>query len=163
MTIQLLNNGFTRPLTHFICLCHGSLGQRTSPYPCRRPPKAALDVRLDLFHLIMRAFPLTSDRAFASRFLQIPPRNGHPCSWLMVGACQPPIPNFHRIDDAHAGRTYKNLKPLKLQALFYFQARTTLPVGTLSATPAAQPDTLSASLNRLLHIIIVAPVDSQCL
>ncbi len=49
----------------------------------------------------------TSSRAFASSFLQIPPRGGHPCSWLMVGACQSPIPDFHRRDDAHAGRTTK--------------------------------------------------------
>ncbi|MCX6240016.1 MAG: hypothetical protein NTY07_21140, partial [Bacteroidia bacterium] len=26
-----------------------------------------------------------SGRNFAASFLQIPPRNGHPCSWLMVG------------------------------------------------------------------------------
>ncbi|EDW4537597.1 hypothetical protein YY07_004889, partial [Salmonella enterica subsp. enterica] len=36
----------------------------------------------------------TSGRAFASGFLQIPPRDGHPCLWLTVGACQPPFGTF---------------------------------------------------------------------
>ncbi len=33
----------------------------------------------------------TLARAFASSFLQIPPRDGHPCSWLTVGVRQPPF------------------------------------------------------------------------
>lgn len=36
----------------------------------------------------------TSSRAFASGFLQIPPRDGHPCPWLTVGARQPPFGTF---------------------------------------------------------------------
>lgn len=36
----------------------------------------------------------TSGRAFASGFLQIPPGDGHPCPWLTVGACQPPLVAF---------------------------------------------------------------------
>ncbi|WP_415841572.1 hypothetical protein, partial [Paenibacillus lactis] len=30
----------------------------------------------------------------ASGFLQIPPRDGHPCPWLTVGARQPPFGTF---------------------------------------------------------------------
>ncbi|WP_217622206.1 hypothetical protein, partial [Paenibacillus agri] len=30
----------------------------------------------------------------ASGFLQIPPHGGHPCLWLTVGACQPPLGTF---------------------------------------------------------------------
>lgn len=33
-------------------------------------------------------------RAFTSSFLQIPPRGGHPCSWLTVGFRQPPSGTF---------------------------------------------------------------------
>jgi hypothetical protein len=33
-------------------------------------------------------------RAFASSFLQIPPHDGHPCSWLTVGVRQPPFGTF---------------------------------------------------------------------
>lgn len=36
----------------------------------------------------------TLARAFASGFLQIPPRDGHPCPWLAVGARQPPLGTF---------------------------------------------------------------------
>jgi len=37
-------------------------------------------------------------------FLQIPPRDGHPCPWLMVPTAKP-IADFHRQAIAHAGRT----------------------------------------------------------
>jgi len=40
-------------------------------------------------------------------FLQIPPRDGHPCPWLMVPTAKP-IADFHRQAIAHAGRTRKN-------------------------------------------------------
>ena len=36
------------------------------------------------------ACPCSSGRNFASSFLQIPPRGGHPCSWLVVGNYKPP-------------------------------------------------------------------------
>ena len=36
----------------------------------------------------------SSVQDFASSFLQIPPRGGHPCSWLTVGAHQPPFGTF---------------------------------------------------------------------
>ncbi|NEW09875.1 hypothetical protein GK047_28655 [Paenibacillus sp. SYP-B3998] len=46
----------------------------------------------------------TSDRGFASGFLQIPPRDGHPCLQLTVPAAKP-VADFRRLVIAHAGRT----------------------------------------------------------
>ncbi|KPV43588.1 hypothetical protein, partial [Alicyclobacillus ferrooxydans] len=43
---------------------------------------------------------------FAAAFLQIPPRGGHPWLELMATATFT-TPDFHRIDNAHAGRTNK--------------------------------------------------------
>src|SRR5690606_2743697 len=39
-----------------------------------------------------------------SGFLQIPPRDGHPCLWLTVPTAKP-VADFHRLVIAHAGRT----------------------------------------------------------
>ena len=33
----------------------------------------------------------SSDQSFAADFLQIPPRDGHPCPWLTVGTINPRI------------------------------------------------------------------------
>ncbi|GAB0291469.1 hypothetical protein JPSP33_17980 [Staphylococcus pseudintermedius] len=41
---------------------------------------------------------------FASDFLQIPLRNGHPCLSLTVPTTKP-VTDFHRQDVTHAGRT----------------------------------------------------------
>ncbi|SDK91407.1 hypothetical protein SAMN05216192_1611, partial [Paenibacillus typhae] len=49
----------------------------------------------------------SSDRGFASGFLQIPPRGGHPCPWLTVPTAKP-VADFHRQVIAHAGRTPKS-------------------------------------------------------
>ncbi len=46
----------------------------------------------------------SSGRDFASGFLQIPPRDGHPCLWLVVPTAKPTA-DFHRQAIAHAGRT----------------------------------------------------------
>ncbi|MDT0925251.1 hypothetical protein RNS32_07700, partial [Staphylococcus pseudintermedius] len=43
---------------------------------------------------------------FASDFLQIPLRNGHPCLSLTVPTTKP-VTDFHRQDVTHAGRTKK--------------------------------------------------------
>ena len=48
----------------------------------------------------------SSGRDFAADFLQIPPRNGHPCLWLILLAAKR-IADFHRRVCAHAGRTTK--------------------------------------------------------
>jgi len=45
-----------------------------------------------------------SDRDFASGFLQIPRRRGHPCLRLVVPTTKPTA-DFHRQVIAHAGRT----------------------------------------------------------
>jgi len=42
----------------------------------------------------LKSSSCTLARAFASGFLQIPPRGRHPCLWLMVGARQPPFRTF---------------------------------------------------------------------
>ncbi|SDK76185.1 hypothetical protein SAMN05216192_15338, partial [Paenibacillus typhae] len=52
----------------------------------------------------------SSDRGFASGFLQIPPRGGHPCPWLTVPTAKP-VADFHRQVIAHAGRTRKAAGP----------------------------------------------------
>ncbi|WP_390493446.1 hypothetical protein, partial [Staphylococcus pseudintermedius] len=46
---------------------------------------------------------------FASDFLQIPLRNGHPCLSLTVPTTKP-VTDFHRQDVTHAGRTQKEAK-----------------------------------------------------
>ncbi len=45
-----------------------------------------------------------SVRDFASGFLQIPPRDGHPCLWLTVPTAKS-VADFHRQVIAHAGLT----------------------------------------------------------
>lgn len=49
----------------------------------------------------------SSDRDFASDFLQIPPHDGHPCPWLVVPTTKPTT-DFHRQVVAHAGHTLKS-------------------------------------------------------
>ncbi|EPF0070382.1 hypothetical protein ACSN5P_002239, partial [Staphylococcus pseudintermedius] len=46
---------------------------------------------------------------FASDFLQIPLRNGHPCLSLTVPTTKP-VTDFHRQDVTHAGRTKKGAR-----------------------------------------------------
>src|SRR5699024_9892984 len=48
----------------------------------------------------------SSVRDFASSFLQIPPRDGHPCLRLTVPTAKPVV-DFHHQVIAHAGHTYK--------------------------------------------------------
>jgi len=48
----------------------------------------------------------SSGQDFAASFLQIPPHDGHPCSWLILLAAKR-IADFHRRVCAHAGRTSK--------------------------------------------------------
>ena len=45
-------------------------------------------------------------RVFASDFLQIPPRDGHPCLSLTVPTAKP-VMDFHHQVANHAERTYK--------------------------------------------------------
>lgn len=54
--------------------------------------------------IVSGSCPSTLD--FASSFLQIPRRRGHPCSWLILPTAGR-ITNFHRLVVAHAGRTSK--------------------------------------------------------
>ncbi len=60
----------------------------------------------------------TSGREFASSFLQIPPCDGHPCSWLTVGMSPTPVQDLHPIEIARAGRTSK--KPSRLRGNWVF-------------------------------------------
>ena len=46
----------------------------------------------------------SSGQGFAADFLQIPPRDGHPCLKLMVATANP-IADFHCQVITHAGRT----------------------------------------------------------
>ena len=46
----------------------------------------------------------SSNRGFASSFFQIPPRSGHPCSWLTVPTAKP-VADFHRRTIRHVGHT----------------------------------------------------------
>ena len=69
-----------------------------------RPPQASLVCG---FCPLAREFALR--RTFQppqSGFLQIPPRDGHPCLWLTVPATESVV-DFHHQVVAHAGRTQK--------------------------------------------------------
>ena len=69
-----------------------------------RPPQVSL---LCGFCPLAREFALR--RTFQppqSGFLQIPPRDGHPCLWLTVPATESVV-DFHHQVVAHAGRTQK--------------------------------------------------------
>ncbi|MDT0918735.1 hypothetical protein RNS09_00005, partial [Staphylococcus pseudintermedius] len=57
---------------------------------------------------------------FASDFLQIPLRNGHPCLSLTVPTTKP-VTDFHRQDVTHAGRTDKK-KAARCCSFFHFLA-----------------------------------------
>jgi hypothetical protein len=48
----------------------------------------------------------TSNRGFASSFLQIPPHSGHPCLWLTVPTAKP-VADSHRQAIRHVGHTNK--------------------------------------------------------
>ena len=69
-----------------------------------RPPQISL---LCGFCPLAREFALR--RTFQppqSDFLQIPPRDGHPCLWLTVPATESVVDFHHQVVD-HAGRTHK--------------------------------------------------------
>ncbi len=51
----------------------------------------------------------SSDRGFASDFLQTPPHDGRPCLWLTVPTAKP-VADFHRQVITHAERTTKSRK-----------------------------------------------------
>ena len=55
----------------------------------------------------------SSDQSFAADFLQIPPRDGHPCPWLTVGTINPRIglaPTSKRPCWAHIKKPPQNLR-----------------------------------------------------
>ena len=52
----------------------------------------------------------SSDRGFASDFLQTPPHDGRPCLWITVPTAKP-VADFHRQVITRAERTNKN-RPL---------------------------------------------------
>ncbi|REI17829.1 hypothetical protein DOS74_02930 [Staphylococcus felis] len=56
---------------------------------------------------------------FASDFLQIPLRNGHPCLSLTVPTTKP-VTDFHRQDVTHAGRTKKSVEIIQSSLRYYF-------------------------------------------
>ncbi|WP_237665537.1 hypothetical protein, partial [Tetragenococcus koreensis] len=57
---------------------------------------------------------------FASSFLQIPPRDGHPCFWLTVPTAKPVV-DFHHQVIAHAERTKKVIDViLETPVTFFF-------------------------------------------
>ena len=65
-----------------------------------------------------------SDQIFAEDFLQIPPRDGHPC---LLAICFPSlgrIGDFHPLEHAHAGRTMTGApKDFKLLGLLLFKIK----------------------------------------
>ena len=63
----------------------------------------------------------SSDRGFASDFLQTPPHGGRPCLWLTVPTAKP-VADFHRQVITHAERTTKKL-PFKMRAIFLLQIK----------------------------------------
>ena len=88
-----------------------------------RPPQISL---LCGFCPLAREFALR--RTFQppqSDFLQIPPRDGHPCLWLTVPATESVVDFHHQVVD-HAGRTQISSHPLVgwLLVLFVRHVRT---------------------------------------
>src|SRR5215469_10459798 len=53
----------------------------------------------------------SSARNFASGFLQIPPRDGHPCLWLTLPAAIY-VEDFHLQVIAHAGHTKRKMRSI---------------------------------------------------
>ena len=60
----------------------------------------------------------TSDRNFASTFFQIPPHDGHPWSWLVVGHCDYNPHNRLSLSRYMPCPAYKNWRPSLQNSLF---------------------------------------------
>ena len=108
-----------------------------------RPPQISL---LCGFCPLAREFALR--RTFQppqSDFLQIPPRDGHPCLWLTVPATESVVDFHHQVVD-HAGRTHKTLPPPGGGGrVFIFSSDSTAPQD-LSESPRRQDTRSSAGL-----------------
>ena len=61
----------------------------------------------------------SSDRGFASDFLQTPPHGGRPCLWLTVPTAKP-VADFHRQVITRAEHTTKKRGLLQLQSSSFF-------------------------------------------
>ena len=66
----------------------------------------ALFSKLIRLEYALYALPVRRVGNLRSDFLQIPPRDGHPCHSLTVPTAKP-VTDFHRQVIAHAGRTNK--------------------------------------------------------
>ncbi|WP_390501392.1 hypothetical protein, partial [Staphylococcus pseudintermedius] len=86
---------------------------------------------------------------FASDFLQIPLRNGHPCLSLTVPTTKP-VTDFHRQDVTHAGRTKKRLQAHTYNR--YYQSDYLLPPVNLSKASFALSTKLPPSLISLASL-----------
>ncbi|WAH37502.1 hypothetical protein [Alicyclobacillus dauci] len=64
----------------------------------------------------------------ALAWCQIPPRGGHPCSWLTVGMSPTPVWDFHPKDSAHAGRTNKRERMIMSSLLIEGSIRKLIPI-----------------------------------
>jgi hypothetical protein len=81
-----------------------------------------------------------SGRDFASGFLQIPLRNGHPCLWLTLLAAKR-VADSHRQVCAHAGRT-KNTDPIDYQSIRSVKWILSILIRALRGCIFPDPDTL---------------------
>ena len=61
----------------------------------------------------------TSDRNFASTFFQIPPRDGHPWSWLVVGHCDYNPHNRLSLSRYMPCPAYQKIEGIILRLLLY--------------------------------------------
>ena len=64
----------------------------------------------------------TSDRKFASTFFQIPPHDGHPWSWLVVGHCDYNPHNRLSLSRYMPCPAYKKQRIIKILCKWLFQS-----------------------------------------
>jgi hypothetical protein len=95
----------------------------------------------------------SSDRDFASGFLQIPRRRGHPCLRLVVPTTKPTA-DFHRQVIAHAGRTYKKAR----EELGPICAITQIP--RLSPIEIAQLNKPGQFIETVLQLLTAGPANN---
>ena len=93
------------------------------------------------FKLVAQPYPsqpalcdfCSSDQRFACTFLQIPPHDGHPWCSAMTFPLLGQSRDFHPLECAHAGRTYKKARPIGLAFLIIRLYTLNFPVASCSS------------------------------
>ncbi len=108
--------------------------------------------KLFVFHTIPFC---SSDRGFASDFLQTPPHDECPCLWLTVPTAKP-VTDFHRQVITHAERTQKNISLVKRVRYFFHKPDSTTilkPSYMLFITKSVSAETVTTSPNFLYFFV----------